>query len=87
MSAKRGKYAEEFKRYAVWLTAEHGRPVRETARDLGLSPSTLRRWTHELGLVPGPDAALQETASGPSPEPPAAAHGLDAPTAETPNGI
>ncbi len=83
MSAKRGKYAEEFKRYAVWLTAEQGRPVRETARDLGLSASTLRRWTHELGVVPGPVAAVQETASGPSQGQLAGEEGLARPIAET----
>jgi transposase-like protein/cell division septation protein DedD len=83
MSAKRGKYAEEFKRYAVWLTAEQGRPVRETARDLGLSASTLRRWTHELGVVPGPVAAVQETASGPSQVQLAGEEGLARPIAET----
>ena len=83
MSAKRGKYAEEFKRYAVWLTAEQGRPVRETARDLGLSASTLRRWTHELGVVPGPVAAAQDAASGPSQDQLAGEEGLTRPIAET----
>ena len=83
MSAKRGKYAEEYKRYAVWLTAEQGRPVRETARDLGLSASTLRRWTHELGVVPGPVAAPQQPASGPSQAQPAGGQELARSTAET----
>lgn len=55
MSTKRGKYTEDFKQYAVWLVTGQGQPIARSARNLGVSPSTLRRWKkRQIGAVSGP---------------------------------
>ena len=38
------RYDEEFKKGAVRLVTERGRPVAGAAADLGLTPQTLYRW-------------------------------------------
>ena len=41
---KRRQFTDEFKAGAVRLVLEEGKRVAEVARDLGLTPSTLRVW-------------------------------------------
>jgi transposase len=45
--AKRKEYSKEFKEEAVRLAQENGN-VSETARNLGLHLSILRRWKNEV---------------------------------------
>lgn len=40
-------YPEEFRRRAVALVIEEGRPAEPTARELGISPNTLRNWLRQ----------------------------------------
>ena len=44
----RRKHSEEFKREAVRLTHEPGRTLNEIGDQLGIHPSTLRRWRERL---------------------------------------
>jgi transposase len=44
MTAKRKIYTAEFKREAVSLITNHGYGVSETARNLGLHATMLRKW-------------------------------------------
>ena len=37
-------YPEEFKRHAIALVRDEGRPVIQVARELGIAESGLRRW-------------------------------------------
>ena len=54
MGSKRRRYTNEFKREAVRLAYESGRPVGEVARELDLRPEMLRRWRQKfLGASPG----------------------------------
>ena len=41
---KRREYTDEFKAGAVRLVLDEGKRVAEVARDLGLTPSSLRTW-------------------------------------------
>jgi transposase len=42
---KRGRYfSDEFKRDAVQLVTEQGKPVRKVARDLDIHPNLLHQW-------------------------------------------
>lgn len=41
---KRRQYTDEFKAGAVRLVLDEGKRVAEVARDLGLTPSSLRTW-------------------------------------------
>ncbi len=41
------KYSEEFRRDAVALVRDSGQPVKKIARDLGVSPETLRGWVKQ----------------------------------------
>jgi len=41
------KYSEEFRRDAVRLV-ESGKPVKQIARDLGISAGVLRQWRQQL---------------------------------------
>lgn len=45
--AKRNRYTEEFRQDAVRLAHSSPASVSRVARDLGLNPSTLRRWCRE----------------------------------------
>ena len=40
----RREFTEEFKRKAVVLLRDSGRPLTQVASELGLEPSVLRRW-------------------------------------------
>ena len=40
----RREFTDEFKREAVVLLRDSGRPLRQVAAELGLEPSVLRRW-------------------------------------------
>ena len=51
-------YSEEFRREAVRLV-ESGKPVKQVARELGISAGVLRQWRQQLSL---PDSRV---ASGP----------------------
>ncbi len=44
MGKVRRKYDKEFKKGAVHLVIERGRPVSEVARDLGIHPVLLGKW-------------------------------------------
>ncbi len=44
MGTTRRRFPEEFKREAVHLATQPGMTISGVARDLGLSPSVLRRW-------------------------------------------
>jgi len=57
------RYSTEFKRKAVRLARDSDRSVADTARELGVSASTLWRWRLEFEVEPGrPTRALTETA-------------------------
>jgi transposase len=47
--SKRPSYNLEFKQEAVRLMRDGSKSVTQTAKDLGISESALRRWEHELG--------------------------------------
>jgi len=51
MSTIRKSYTEEFKREAVRLAAERGN-IAQTARDLGISDTTLQNWKRQLQETP-----------------------------------
>ena len=62
MKRSRKPYPDEFKQEAVRLLREQRLPRSQVARDLGIDPETLRRWTRDLA----PDAvAAQDTAITP----------------------
>lgn len=44
---RRSKYSLEFKQDAVALVRANQRPVREVARELGISSETLRNWVKQ----------------------------------------
>ena len=46
MGSQRRRFDNEFKREAVRMAYESGRPVVEVARELDLRPEMLRRWRH-----------------------------------------
>lgn len=43
------RYTDEFKRDAVALFRSSGRPIKEVARELGISDSSLGTWVREWG--------------------------------------
>lgn len=58
MSEKRRNYSAAFKREAVRLITDHGYGVAETARNLGINATMLRRWKRQMhdehnGAFPG----------------------------------
>ena len=61
MKQKRKTYTQEIKQEAVKLITEQGYQVAETARNLGVNVSVLRRWKNEIeGVESDPsDASLQ----------------------------
>ena len=63
--APRKTYTEAFKRAAVQLASQRG--IAPTARGLGLSPSTLRRWINQR--PPSDRSTRKQAIAGPSPEP------------------
>ena len=48
MARKRKHYSRQFKIGAVKLINEQGYKISEAARNLGIHPSSLRRWKNEL---------------------------------------
>lgn len=42
-------YSDDFKREAVRLVAEEGRPKKRVARELGVCVGSLRDWIHRFG--------------------------------------
>jgi len=46
-------YSKEFKREAVALLRTSGRPVPQLAKELGVSPQSLRSWSRQVGLDEG----------------------------------
>ena len=59
------RYTEEFKKDAVTLLRSSGRPVKEVARQLGISDSSLGAWARETSLntQSGEDAGLEKEAA------------------------
>lgn len=49
MAIDRRSYTEEFKREAVRLMESSGKPVAQTARDLGINDNNLYRWRGMYG--------------------------------------
>ena len=49
MSNTQKRYTPEFKQRAVELLAESDATAAEVARDLGIDPSTLRKWARDIG--------------------------------------
>jgi transposase len=49
MSEPRPIFTSEFKQGAVMLVQQHHKPTKQVAKELGIDPSTLRRWRRELG--------------------------------------
>jgi transposase len=41
-------FSREFKRHAVQLVTEQGRPVRQVARELDLHPNLLHQWRRQM---------------------------------------
>ena len=46
-------YPEEFKRHAMALVRDEGRPVTQVAQDLGIAESGLRRWLKQDDVEAG----------------------------------
>ena len=46
-------YSMEFKREAVQLLRTSGRPVPQLAAELGVSPQSLRNWSHQIDVDEG----------------------------------
>ena len=46
-------YPEEFKRHAVALVRDEGRPVIQVAKELGIAESGLRRWLQKADVEAG----------------------------------
>ena len=54
-------YTDEFKREAVRLVTDQGRPRKQVARELGVSTGTLRDWIHRFAPEgPAVSGALPE---------------------------
>lgn len=48
MNGTRRVYTQEFKQESVALVERHDKPAEQVARELGIDPSTLRRWRREF---------------------------------------
>jgi transposase len=61
-------YPEEFRRRAIALVREEGRPVIQVARELGIAESGLRRWLQQHDVDNGVREGLtrDEARSSPS---------------------
>ncbi len=57
MSGNANRYSEEFKKDAMKLVQEGGRPVNSVAKDLGINPQTLRNWLKEEKKRQNPESA------------------------------
>jgi len=60
MTRKTPYYTSEFKAEAVRMARENGKPVRHTARDIGISETALRNWIKQVVIDEGkgPTGAL-----------------------------
>jgi transposase len=45
-----GAYSDDFRREAVRLLAEAGKPLKQIARELGVDPATLRLWRRQFAV-------------------------------------
>jgi len=51
-------YSEEFKRESVQLLRSSGRPIPQLAKELGVSPQSLRSWASQQDVDEGQAAGL-----------------------------
>ena len=60
MGRKKKRYTKEFKAEAVRLARENEQSIEQTAKDLGISESALRRWLQQADVDEGkgPTGAL-----------------------------
>ena len=61
------RYSAEFKAQAVELVGS-GKPVKDVARDLGLSEGVLYEWLRKAGVPTGPFGGAGQRADGPMSE-------------------
>ena len=54
----RRKFSDEFKRDAVALVRETGRPIAQVAEELGIYDSTLGNWVRKAAQAEGQDRSL-----------------------------
>ena len=54
MTGRPSRYSEEFRQEAVRLV-ESGKPLKQIARELGVSPPTLRMWQRRVGKAGATD--------------------------------
>jgi len=54
-------YSQEFKREAVRLLRSSGRPIPQLARELGVSPQSLRNWASQRDVDEGKAEGLSST--------------------------
>ena len=58
------RYTDEFKRDAVALLRSSGQPIKEVARQLGISDTSLGAWAREMAVGAQPsDAELEREAA------------------------
>ncbi|MEU0663642.1 transposase, partial [Streptomyces lavendulocolor] len=57
------RYSEEYKRDAIALVRSSGRTVTEVARELGVSPESLRNWVRREQADRGEGAAGELTSA------------------------
>ncbi len=62
MGKARRKYDEQYKREAVRFLEETGRPLREVAEELKVSPQALSRWRQQYGTGTGEQLSPSEAA-------------------------
>lgn len=48
MNGNRRVFTPEFKQEAVTLVRQHHKPAEQVAKELGIDPSTLRRWRRQF---------------------------------------
>ncbi len=54
-------YSKEFKREAVQLLRSSGRPIPQLAKELGVSPQSLRNWASQRDVDEGKAEGLSST--------------------------
>jgi transposase len=63
-AASARRYTDEFKKDAVALLRSSGRPIREVAKQLGVSDTSLSAWAREMsGDAQESDAELEQEAA------------------------
>jgi len=58
---KTAPYSKEFKREAVQLLRSSGRPIAQLAKELGVSPQSLRNWASQRDVDDGKAEGLSST--------------------------